>query len=239
MDEPRHPELRASDRDRERTAEHLRRAAGDGQLTMEELDERLHAAHTSRTRGDLERITADLQPVEDTGVAPAPASASGGFAVRRGEGGARWLLAILGGCERKGRWRLATQATCVNLMGGSELDLNQVELAGDHVELTVISIMGGAEIRVPNGLRVEVSELALMGGNSVDITEDRPSAAGAVLHLRLFSLMGGTDVRRGPKLSRAERRALREQRRSHLGSPHAPQHPPPPLPPLPPRGPRP
>jgi hypothetical protein len=237
MDEPRHPELRASDRDRERTAEHLRRAAGDGQLTMDELDERLHAAHTSRTRGDLERITADLQPVDDTGVAsasaPAPAPASGGFAVRRGEGGARWLLAILGGCERKGRWRLATQATCVNIMGGSELDLNQVELAGDHVELTVVSIMGGAEIRVPNGLRVEVSELALMGGNSIDISEDRPSvASGPVLHLRLFSLMGGTDVKRGPKLSRAERRALKEQRRGHLGSPHPP-------PPLPPRGPRP
>jgi hypothetical protein len=38
------PELRASDADRERTAETLRRAAAIGRLTMEELDERLDAA---------------------------------------------------------------------------------------------------------------------------------------------------------------------------------------------------
>ncbi len=234
MDEPRHPELRASDGDRERAADHLRAAAGDGQLTMEELDERLHAAHLARTRGDLERLTADLQPVEDAGGV-APATRPGGFSVRRGQGGARWLLAIMGGLERKGRWRLATQATCVNLMGGSELDLNQVELAGYRVELTVVSIMGGAEIRVPHGLQVEVSELALMGGNSVDIGEDRPASSGPVLHLRLFSLMGGAEVRRGPKLSRAERRALKEERRGHLGHPRTGGPPPP----IPPPGPRP
>jgi hypothetical protein len=94
--------------------------------------------------------------------------------------------------------------------------------------------MGGAEIRVPNGLQVEVSELALMGGNSVDIGEDRPAAPGPVLHLRLFSLMGGAEVRRGPKRSRAERRALKEERRGHLGHPRTG-----PPPPIPPPGPRP
>jgi hypothetical protein len=34
-----------------------------------------------------------------------------------------------------------------------------------------------------------------------------------VLHLRLFTLMGGNDVRRGRRLTRAERRARREQGR--------------------------
>ena len=35
------PELRASDADREHTAERLRQAAGEGRLTIEELEERL------------------------------------------------------------------------------------------------------------------------------------------------------------------------------------------------------
>jgi hypothetical protein len=99
------------------------------------------------------------------------------------------------------------------VMGGSSLDLNEVELAAERVELTVLSIMGGSEIRVPKGLKVEVSEFGLMGGNSVAIDDDTPPAPGPVLVLRLLSIMGGTDVKRGPKRSRAERKALREQRR--------------------------
>ena len=85
------------------------------------------------------------------------------------------------------------------------------------MELTVFSMMGGAEIRVPNGLGVEVSEFALMGGNSIHIEEARLPAPSPVLHLRIVSIMGGTDVRRGPKLTRAERKALAAERRRHLG----------------------
>ncbi len=215
MADPPLPELRASDADRERVAERLRHAAGDGQLTLDELNERLDAAYGARTRAELAPLTADLQ---EPGSLPAsPQARPGGISVRPGGGGARWLIAVMSGLERKGRWRLAERAVSLNLMGGSELDLNQVELGSDHVELTVISIMGGSDIRVPNGLRVEVSDFAFMGGNSVKIEEDHPSASGPVLHLRLFSLMGGVDVKRGPKLSREERKALKQQRRGHLG----------------------
>lgn len=209
MSEPHLPELRASDADRERVADRLRRAAGDGQLTIDELDERLHAAYAARTRGELEPLTADLQ---SAGTAAVQSSRPGGFSVRPGPGGARWLIAIMGGCDRKGRWRLSERCTALNIMGGSDLDLNQVELAGEHVQLDVYSIMGGSEIHVPKDLAVEVSEFALMGGNSVDIGHEPTAADGPVLHLRIFSLMGGTDVRRGPKLTRAERRELRRER---------------------------
>jgi hypothetical protein len=54
-----------------------------------------------------------------------------------------------------------------------------------------------------------------MGGNGVDIGDARPDPGGPVLHLRLISIMGGTDVKRGRRKSRAERRA--EKQRKHLG----------------------
>ena len=213
MAEPPVPDLRASDTDREQVAERLRQAAGDGQLTLEELDERLHAAYGARTRRELEPLVADLQAPSDT--AAAPVSHPGGYTVRRGEGGARWIVSIMGGADRRGRWRLAERAVALNVMGGSSLDLNQVELASEDVELTVVSIMGGSDIRVPKGLNVEVSEFAFLGGNDVDIAEDHPPQRSPVLRLRILSIMGGTDVKRGPRLSRAERRALKEQRRIH------------------------
>jgi Domain of unknown function (DUF1707) len=203
------PELRASDADRERTADTLRRAAGIGRLAMDELDERLNAAYAARTRAELERLTADVVAEEDEPPAHR-------LPVRPGAGGARWLIAVMGGCDRRGRWRLSERVTSVNVMGGSDLDLNDAELAGEHVELTVFSLMGGAEVRVPEGLNVEVSDFALMGGNGVDIGDQRPDPGGPVLHVRLISIMGGSDIKRGRKKSRADKRAERRARK-HLG----------------------
>jgi hypothetical protein len=214
MADPPLPQLRASDADRERVADLLRRAAGDGQLTMDELDARVHEALTARTRADLDALTADLQRLDE--ARPLAVRQGAGYSVRRGEGGARWLVAILGACDRAGPWRLGARCTALNIMGGSDLDLNQVELADDRVELTVYSIMGGSDIHVPVGLEVEVSEFAFMGANSIDVAEEGPPGGGPVVHLRLFSLMGGTDVRRGPKLTRAERKALKRRRRAEL-----------------------
>jgi hypothetical protein len=52
--------LRASDADRETAAERLRRAAGEGRLLTEELEERLEAALAARTYGQLDAVLADL-----------------------------------------------------------------------------------------------------------------------------------------------------------------------------------
>jgi hypothetical protein len=205
------PELRASDSDREQTAEILRRAAGEGRLTMDELEERLHLAYASRTHAELERLTADV-------IATQP-QRTGRVPVRHGEGGTNWLISVMSGHDRKGHWRVGRSLKVINIMGGSDLDLNDAELADDYVEMTVISIMGGADIRVPEGLNVEVTDFAFMGGNSVRVGEENPDPGGPTLRLRIFSLMGGTDVKRGRKLTKAERRALRDERRAlkHAG----------------------
>jgi hypothetical protein len=54
------PELRASHADRDRIVEVLTVAAGDGLITAAELDERLEAALSARTRSELAVLTADL-----------------------------------------------------------------------------------------------------------------------------------------------------------------------------------
>jgi hypothetical protein len=58
--------LRASHVDRDRAVELLRVAAGDGRLTAEELDERLEAALTARTCGELAALTTDLPAIPDS-----------------------------------------------------------------------------------------------------------------------------------------------------------------------------
>ncbi|MEU1938218.1 DUF1707 domain-containing protein [Streptomyces coeruleorubidus] len=55
--------MRASHADRDRIVDVLRVAAGEGRLTLEELDERLEAALSARTVGELAVLTVDLPEV--------------------------------------------------------------------------------------------------------------------------------------------------------------------------------
>jgi hypothetical protein len=63
-------EIRASDDERERTVEALRRHAAAGRIDAAELEDRLGLALTATTRGDLERIVEDL-PAERAQTRPA------------------------------------------------------------------------------------------------------------------------------------------------------------------------
>jgi hypothetical protein len=200
------PELRASDADREHTAELLRQAAGEGRLTVEELEERLNTAYDTRTQRELELLVADV-------VVPGEARRNPRVPVRRtADSGTRWLVSVMSGHDRKGRWRVGSSLNVINVMGGSDLDFNDAEFADDVVTVTVFSLMGGASIRVPEGLNVEVSDFAFMGGNDAGIAAERPDPGGPVLRLKLISIMGGSDVKRGRRLSRAEKRELRRHR---------------------------
>jgi hypothetical protein len=119
----------------------------------------------------------------------------------------------MSGHDRRGRWRVGPKVININFWGGSEIDLNDAELTAQHTQIRVITIMGGATIRVPDGLDVQVSHFALMSGDDIKLGEGRPVPGGPTVQLKLFTLMGGTDVRRGPKLSREERRRRKLERR--------------------------
>lgn len=207
------PDLRASDADRERVVELLRRAATDGQLTVDELEERVPNAYAARTRKDLEPLTADLNVESLRGTSPVAADRST-LEPSDGQGGTRWVVSIMGGHDKRGRWRPAPKCTVLNVMGGSDIDLNDAELPGPLTEIRMYSIMGGGEIRVPNGVDVQVSNFALMGGNGVKLGDEIAPPGAPRIHIRLVSIMGGSDVARGRKKTKAQRRRERELRKA-------------------------
>ena len=192
------PDIRATDADRERTADVLRRSGANGQLTVDELDERVELAYAAKTRGELERLTQDLGETRER---------PDDVPVRPGDDGTHWVVSV---------------------MGGSDLQLNDAEFAADVVEMRVFSLMGGSDIWIPEGLDVEVSEFAFMGGNEIKVGEQRPGDGGPLLKLKVISIMGGSTVRRGRKRSRRERRLERERRRHGLHGPPPPEPPDPP-----------
>jgi uncharacterized protein DUF1707/uncharacterized protein DUF4190 len=67
-------QMRASDRDRDNTADWLRTAFAEGRLTKDEYDERIGQALSSKTYAELEALTADLPRKLPGIIAPAPAA---------------------------------------------------------------------------------------------------------------------------------------------------------------------
>jgi hypothetical protein len=180
------PELRVSDADREATVVRLREAGGEGRLTLEELADRVERAVAARTRGDLDALTADL---------PAAVSSAATLAPDTPRKERRWVVAIMGGEQRKGRWRPSKRTNAIAVMGGVDIDLREAELA-DGAEILAIPVMGAVTVTVPDGVSVEMSGFALMGGNSGPEDKVLPLPNSPVVRVRAFSLMGGVVVER-------------------------------------------
>jgi len=170
------PEMRASDADRDRVMDVLRVAAGEGRLTPDELDERLEAALSSRTLGELATLTADLMAAPGMpGAAMAQAEdvyridQRGGSVRRTG----RWVVPQrlelrLSWCDM---WLDFTDAVIIhdtlridlNMRGGSLVLVTRPGVAVDGDSLRVlrvryadVKIRPAAEPGVPVVLRVQI-----------------------------------------------------------------------------------
>ncbi|RCW40498.1 cell wall-active antibiotic response 4TMS protein YvqF [Halopolyspora algeriensis] len=181
------PSIRASDAERERVNHQLNEAVGEGRLTLDEFTQRLNQVYESSTRGELQRITADL-PASDSGSAALPAETGGDTGKRR------WTLAILGGSDYKGRRRVPPRIGFFAFMGGSTIDLCEAQLPGDAVEITLVSIMGGTDVIVPKGIRVELDSTDFLGGDDLKIDESAEVANSPVVRIRSYSLLGGSNI---------------------------------------------
>jgi hypothetical protein len=117
--------IRASDQDRESTAELLCEAYAVGRLSREEFDERVTAAYSAKTCGELRDLTADLPPpVARTGL-PSGIVASRRVPRRTNRGRPRqmtWIYALVFGASLCGMvapvaaWVTMTIMLCAVLM---------------------------------------------------------------------------------------------------------------------------
>ena len=212
--DPQH--LRASDADRERVAETLREAAGDGRLTMDELDERLDAVYAAKTYAELVPITQDLPDHAGAASVPAPSRADSGD-VRQygGEATSHTAVAILGGFSRKGDWVVPKTFNAFMLLGGGEIDLRDARFAEREVSIHVVAILGGCEITVPEDATVNVNGVGIMGAFEHSAQGMSGSSDGPVINISGVAFMGGVDVTRKPP-KKSKRDKLEAKRRSEL-----------------------
>jgi hypothetical protein len=125
----------------------LGEALADGRLSHEEHGERMSAALSARTLGELAGLTTDLaapgrQPVQVDGHP---------------------VAALFGNAERTGRWVVPATMTCVAAFGEVVLDLREALLQDRHVVLTVYAVFGRVRIIVPSGVEVVMNGTEILG----------------------------------------------------------------------------
>jgi hypothetical protein len=205
---------------RQRIVEQLCEHYAAENLTDELLEQRLGQAYAATTLPELHALVADL-PTEPVG------GPSSSVAIARPESVSerQVVLAVLGGAERKGVWTPPRQLHVFAVMGGVELDFREARFGPGVTEVTCFAMMGGIEMVVPPGVRVESNGMGLMGGFSHSGSAEPPTDPDApVLRIGGVAIMGGVeldvrytgerrgDARRRERLARAEAKRLRRGR---------------------------
>ncbi|WP_157546383.1 DUF1707 SHOCT-like domain-containing protein [Microtetraspora fusca] len=206
--EPRDPkEMRVSHEDRDRVADALRVAAGDGRLTMEELDERLEAAFGARTYADLAPLLGDLPGLGSGALAALgeslsapPVQSKDVVHVKRVGGSVRY----------EGVW-IVPKRLDLDVRGGSVLlDFTRATVAGAMTEVNVHMRGGSLRIVVPPGYAVDGNEVSMHGGSVRDRSaKDAPPDAPIVHRIIVTGeIVGGSVVIRPPRRPGRLRRML-------------------------------
>ena len=142
--------VRVSDAERERTVASLREHLVQSRLSLEEFTQRMSAAYDATTSADLAALERDL-PAAAAAPAARPRRATG------------FLLAVFGGTRRAGSFRVREHIVCITLFGGITLDLRGALLEGDVVNVHSLTLFGGLDVIVPEGVEVDLTGLALFG----------------------------------------------------------------------------
>jgi hypothetical protein len=196
---------------RERVIDGLTRHFASDRIDERELERRIDLAVAARSLAELEAVHADL-PALARPASAAVSTSEPGDPVRPRQA----LLALLGGTVRKGAWRPARQIFACAVMGGLDLDFREALFPPGVTELNVMALMGGVDIVVPPGLRVECEGFGVLGGFD-DLNQDgdpgdpnRPT-----LLVRGIAIMGGVDIteRRPGETNRDRKLRLREEKR--------------------------
>jgi hypothetical protein len=208
--------LRVSDAERDVTLRTLGDHAAVGRLTLDELEERSGRALVAKTRGELAALTTDLPA---GGVQPGGSPALARDA--RPKRPVRWMVSIMSGSHRRGRFRAVGSINAVAIMGGDEIDLRDAEIEGGELTLNLFALMGGANIYVPDSVDLDVGGFSLMGGHEEVGREITPRPGAPLIRIRVYNLMSGATIYRLPPQARGQslkeaRHLAKQAERGHL-----------------------
>ena len=167
--EPRQLPTRPIEQVRERVVEALSEHFARDNITLDDLETRMARVYSATTPQEVDSLLDGL-PTLATG-APVPAVSEPNAPPPKLR---ERLVAIMSGIVRRGLWKIPRRVRVVAIMGGVQLDLREAELPPGVTEIRAFIFMGGLDVRVRPGVRLETEGVAIMGG-----FEDRMDESGA------------------------------------------------------------
>ena len=180
-------ELRASHEDRDRVAELLRTAAGDGRLTAEELDERLEKALTARTYGELAALSRDLP-------------AAPGFPAGRPAAEPKSLIRIerrSGSAKRDGRWLVPQRIEVRVTSGHVKLDFTKAVITQSSLQIDADVRSGSLKLVTKPGIVVDTDDVAVRSG-SVKVRAQWGPEVPVILQVQVSGKVGSGHITARP-----------------------------------------
>lgn len=189
--------IRIGHAERDEAVGALREAAGEGRLTLDELDERIEAALRARTRGDLTALLTDLLPggqleavVNPDAAPPSP-----------GAPGWSWqdplvLTARWDDVVRAGPWEVPPFLEINPVAGNVKLVFVDVRTQHEIIDIHVIGGAGDAILVLPEGWGADISRVERGGmGTASNRVAGRPTGRAPLIIVRGRVGMGNLKVR--------------------------------------------
>ncbi|UVI35199.1 DUF1707 SHOCT-like domain-containing protein [Brevibacterium spongiae] len=205
--------LRIGDVERDAAIEVLRTAAGEGRITVEELDDRMELIAIARFPDDLDRVLADIVtelPSERSTIELSGAREGVTPETHAGElpGNREVLRSPWTGLTRQGRWPVKPYLRCEP--AGVLLELNFLEVITDLeiIDIDVAARTGTLKLIVPDSWGVDSTGLAR---SPISVTTFKANETAQEGHptIRVRGSIGsGAFIARGPNFR--QRRRLRK-----------------------------
>ncbi|UVI37004.1 DUF1707 SHOCT-like domain-containing protein [Brevibacterium spongiae] len=180
--------FRIGHRERDDAIEVLREAAGDGRITVDELDERMEKVQAAKFPIDLDEVLGDLVtelPSDRFRPTSAIAPASGrGQAIM---GHDRFdPLVIKAGWEsevRRAKWAVPPFIRCEPSMSSIELNFLEVDTDLQTIEVEIVAGMGSVTVVIPEDWAVNVDELSKSWGSVKSVVNAVPTGRKPIIRV--------------------------------------------------------
>ncbi|KIF68186.1 hypothetical protein HY68_05320 [Streptomyces sp. AcH 505] len=191
-------DIRASDADRDRTADILREALAEGRLDAEEHAERIDSVYRAKTVAELAPLVRDLPSGGQgaRGAAPGASGAPGSYPYGPDDPNAtaESMIAVFSSNTRKGRWRIGARTNAFALFGNIEIDLTEALFGQRTTVINATSIFGNVEVRVPENISLRGSGTGVFGNFEVH-TLEAPEPDAPVVVVNGYSVFGNIEAK--------------------------------------------
>lgn len=172
--------FRIGHRERDDAIEVLREAAGDGRITVDELDERMEKVHAAKFPIDLDEVLDDLvTELPSDRFRPSSAIAPTGGRGQAIMGHDRFdPLVIRAGWEseiRRAKWAVPPFIRVEPSMSNIELNFLEVDTDLTTIDVEIVAGMGSVTVVIPDDWAVNVDELSKTWGSVKSVVNAVPT----------------------------------------------------------------